>query len=589
MQLVVSFFKRLFLSILCLCMAPSLLLALPVGPDAAGYYSLSSIDTAAPYVTYFDISSRPTATQVSFYDADVTNELGVPTLQTLMNDDGVSRAIDLSAWNNGQGFPFYGVNYSSVYMSTNGLLTFSLTIASDDVANQCALESTAPNNVIAVLWDDLLMKNPGEGAGGGFVEVFGDCPVYFNTSGPICAIFQWENADHWGGAVDSFDFQVVLFEDGTIVMQYASGNPERGLSSTTGIENFDGSISLTNVCNSADSVPDNSTILFSNVPPELKLEMQITADNTTCSGSKAATFNSGDTAYICYKIFNTGTIPVNRHDLIDNLNGTILLDFPYTLVPGASAFLISDPFIVTVDQVHTAEWTGRLSPFGLPTAGNDSVAIYVGTDSDGDGLANHADNCISSSNPDQQDTDADGAGDACDECPDQASTTKADRCGVCLGNGLSCLSCEPARDVSFYKNEFVRLAKRQRKLVNKNARDLLEESDDYKKFVNKTRGTAKELLTNSTSLVNNNLPNFVQACANALFCSSSNIVPEVVAAYQANSAALAKLLKKTVNKLKRAGVLNAKEALKIKQLGTDAEAEIANLATNIPAENSDCS
>lgn len=43
-------------------------------------------------------------------------------------------------------------------------------------------------------------------------------------------------------------------------------------------------------------------------------------------------------------------------------------------------------------------------------------------DSDGDGVADAADNCPAAANPDQADNDADGQGNACDPCPQDAAT-----------------------------------------------------------------------------------------------------------------------------------------------------------------------
>src|SRR5688572_12121322 len=41
----------------------------------------------------------------------------------------------------------------------------------------------------------------------------------------------------------------------------------------------------------------------------------------------------------------------------------------------------------------------------------------IGVDTDGDGVVDAEDNCLGYPNPDQDDEDADGAGDVCDPCP----------------------------------------------------------------------------------------------------------------------------------------------------------------------------
>ena len=46
------------------------------------------------------------------------------------------------------------------------------------------------------------------------------------------------------------------------------------------------------------------------------------------------------------------------------------------------------------------------------------LASLAQADSDADGVPNESDNCQSAANEDQQDTDADGVGDACDDDDD---------------------------------------------------------------------------------------------------------------------------------------------------------------------------
>jgi hypothetical protein len=70
------------------------------------------------------------------------------------------------------------------------------------------------------------------------------------------------------------------------------------------------------------------------------------------------------------------------------------------------------------------------------------VTFDVLSDTDGDGVANRDDNCVSTPNPDQADQDHDQKGDACDNCPAVANADQADRNNDGAGD-----ACQP--DVAF--------------------------------------------------------------------------------------------------------------------------------------------
>jgi hypothetical protein len=93
-----------------------------------------------------------------------------------------------------------------------------------------------------------------------------------------------------------------------------------------------------------------------------------------------------------------------------------------------------------------------LSDFGVASAGERGrdlrgVAVLNAFDSDGDGIPDNEDNCPDDPNPDQTDTDGDGAGDACDvdidgdvvlngndNCPLNANPSQTDTDGDGVGN-----------------------------------------------------------------------------------------------------------------------------------------------------------
>lgn len=55
----------------------------------------------------------------------------------------------------------------------------------------------------------------------------------------------------------------------------------------------------------------------------------------------------------------------------------------------------------------------------------DAPRGMAGVDTDGDGVNDDTDNCLSVSNPTQHDEDTDGYGDVCDNCPTVANTSQA--------------------------------------------------------------------------------------------------------------------------------------------------------------------
>jgi len=74
-----------------------------------------------------------------------------------------------------------------------------------------------------------------------------------------------------------------------------------------------------------------------------------------------------------------------------------------------------------------------------------SEAGCCGDDSDGDGVVDAADNCVSAGNADQYDSDGDGAGDPCDAFPDEPGEHR-DSDGDGVGDGADCRPWDPGVD-----------------------------------------------------------------------------------------------------------------------------------------------
>jgi len=176
-------------------------------PDAFGYQASNQVA-----YSYLNIAGTGTAVLAGTDDGNATVNIGFP-------------------------FRFYGTSYSSVCVSTNGLLSFGGCPAGD--MTNLDLTSQAPAGdkpLIAPFWDDLTFSFPGAGA-----------IVYqtMGTAGSRQFIVQWNNV-YGLNAPAAMNFQVVLKEKGNVILfQYqgveaGSSGVSRGASATVGIRDTSG-------------------------------------------------------------------------------------------------------------------------------------------------------------------------------------------------------------------------------------------------------------------------------------------------------------------------------------------------------------
>ena len=183
--------------------------ATTIGPDAYGYIATDQ-------------------TQYNFVDIRATGTNAFPSY----DDDGSEGPINI-----GFSFNFYGTNYSSLYLSTNGMMSFGS--GNDTYLNQNITSSDPPDEpVILPYWDDLV-ADPGNPSGGG---------VYYETIGSpgsqqfIAEWYERRIADYSAG--NELRFEVILFEgSNNILFQYADvigSSGSNGLSATVGIRDANG-------------------------------------------------------------------------------------------------------------------------------------------------------------------------------------------------------------------------------------------------------------------------------------------------------------------------------------------------------------
>ncbi len=177
------------------------------GPDAFGYRWKDSNEPNGPDYIWNDIAANPNAVRITTWNGTL--------------DDGYTNAIPI-----GFDFKFYGTNYSNIYLSTNGFLSFSA-LTSSYYSNAVIPNSSAPNNIIAAFWDDL------DGRTQGTVH-------YLREADKLTIQFtNWQKYN----ATGSLTFQIVLKSNDRIMFYYNNLNATL-TSATVGIENAAGNDGL---------------------------------------------------------------------------------------------------------------------------------------------------------------------------------------------------------------------------------------------------------------------------------------------------------------------------------------------------------
>ena len=147
------------------------------------------------------------------------------TQRTLADDAYVSVPLPFTV-------PFYGVDQSSVSISSNGYIRFGAGDASLQL-NTTLPNIADPNNIVAAYWDDL---NPPAG-GSIWSTVRGTSPSRTFTA-------SWVDIFRLGTSTDPISFQIVLDESTkSVTINYrdtVSSMSSNGGSATAGLESADG-------------------------------------------------------------------------------------------------------------------------------------------------------------------------------------------------------------------------------------------------------------------------------------------------------------------------------------------------------------
>lgn len=277
------------------------------GPDEFGYTWKDSKSQNGPVYVWNDISATGTL------------------LSSISGCDDCFQSQPIS-------FPFnyYGVNYNSIYVSSNGCIT--LNAGDYSWSNYALPSSSAPATLIAAFHDDLYPGSSGD--------------IYFKDYGNH-AVIQYSNVATYSGD-GTITFQIVLNADGSIIFYYNSYSGTTN-SSTVGIQNLDGSIGLNIAYNTAYIEP-GLAVEIRNLPSWITVSPINDTIGKTLTKNLTFNFDAAGLAIGTY----TATLDLNHNDPTQ----TAPVAIPITLVVKNSTapIITSQPINATVEVGQTAQF-----------------------------------------------------------------------------------------------------------------------------------------------------------------------------------------------------------------------------------------
>ena len=255
------------------------------------------------------------------------------------------------------GFPFtfYGVEHTTVNISTNGFISFT-SPSGLYYSNTGIPVSSNPNDMVCALWDDLNADD------GGTIYKYQD--TAYNRF-----IVEWDNIPHYGsGGADRVTMQIILNLDGSIYFQYKTLTDVTGC--TVGIENMDGTDGLQTVFNAA-YLHNDLAIRYSDsaLIPWLSLSPLSGTIESMNSGSIAVTYDATGMEIGTYG----AVIRVGSND-----PDVPVVDVPVTLTVQDDASPVLDiPLAFRFDGAAPNPFNPMTTlHFSLPVAGHAELKLF---------------------------------------------------------------------------------------------------------------------------------------------------------------------------------------------------------------------
>ncbi len=200
-------------------------------PPSTGTSDTFNLVVEGNYYAYDNTDPYPEAPDNTFRD-----------ITTVGTDIGISGDDSYTSVSLPFVFRFYGQDYSTIWVCSNGWLVFGTDPGTSDLSNDPIPTGSGINGFVAPLWDDLNLGDAGSAA-------------YTYTSGDTF-IIEWYQDREYGGSV-YYNFEVMLINptatsdpggNGQIIVKYETMDTAGLGDATLGIENADGTIGVEYLC-----------------------------------------------------------------------------------------------------------------------------------------------------------------------------------------------------------------------------------------------------------------------------------------------------------------------------------------------------
>jgi hypothetical protein len=222
------------------------------GPDGDGYTWRDSLEAGGPVFQWIEINA--TGREVV--------RTGDNTSSITAASSGIGETVKLDVpW------MYREWHYSELVPTSNGYLTTNRGDTGADFSPDCPLPATPSHTAggadarLYVFHADLeIAPDAGGPSSGVYYQYFHDSPHPQATGG--VHVFEWHRMRRKTGNTTPFSFQVLLFDNGDILMQYLTGAPETGTYFSIGVQDEASNTGLAYACNGSRAVAASRAVLF---------------------------------------------------------------------------------------------------------------------------------------------------------------------------------------------------------------------------------------------------------------------------------------------------------------------------------------